>query len=215
MTRISLVLVTVFALAAAPARAASIQLTPGGATVLPGEHISFDLIASGLGGAVVGDYDVDITFDPSKLTFDTLTLTGVLGSFAAGDALDFSGGLVSPGHVNVSVVSTLSAAQLALLQSDPLNLATFAFTVGTLTGGQSTLVGVSANALGNAAGQAIALTGVTGATLTGEGGAQAVPEPATAVLCLSGLSMWLRSRRRSYSSRQALVSGTARTISLR
>ncbi len=75
-----------------------------------------DLRASGFGAAVLGDYDLDISFDPTVLTLDSFVVSDALGSVAGGEALDVSLGVVSPGLLNPSVISTLSAAQLDVLQ---------------------------------------------------------------------------------------------------
>src|SRR5262249_1130426 len=106
MTRLILALCTVPSIAVADARAASIQLTPGNQTVSPGDATSLDLLVSGLAGNVVGDFDVDVTYDSTTLTVDGFTLGGGLGAIA-GQALDFSLGVVTPGGLNLAVVSTL------------------------------------------------------------------------------------------------------------
>jgi len=204
MTRLIIALCAALSIGVADARAASIQLIPGSQTVSPGNTVSLDLLVSDLAGAVIGDYDFDISYDAAVLTLDSFALTGALGSIPGGQALDFSLGLVSPGVLNLAVVSTLTAAQLDVLQGDPVTLAALAFTVGALPGSQSTTVGVSAvNALGNGAGGAIAVTDLDGATLTAldqSSPPTTVPEPVTGVLCLTGLSTWLGLKRATTSS---------------
>lgn len=209
MMRFLIALCAALSIGVADARAASIQLVPASQTVSPGDAISLDLLVSGLGGAVVGDFDFDISYDSTRLALDGVALTGALGSMASGEALDFSLGLVSPGLLNLAIVSTLSAAQLDALQADPILLATLAFTVGALPAGQSTTVGFAAvNALGNATGGGLPIAGLDGATLTAldqlPPPPTTVPEPVTGVMCLTGLSTWLglkRARRRQSPTR--------------
>ena len=78
MTRLILALCAVLSIEVADARAASIQLAPGNQTVSPGDAISLDLLVSGLAGGVVGDFDIDVTYDSTKLTLDGFTLSGAL-----------------------------------------------------------------------------------------------------------------------------------------
>jgi hypothetical protein len=185
MRRTILVICTLLLVSAA-AEAVVLELDPPALVVSPGDSVSLDLVASGLGGAVIGDFDVDIDFDPARLTFTGFTLANGLGDVSSGEALDFSLGLVVPGLVNLAVVSTLSEAALLALQSDPLTLATLTFDVGALAPGNSTTVAVATvNALGDADGADLPVTGLGDATLRVPGGI--VPEPGSLWLLATGL----------------------------
>jgi hypothetical protein len=195
-------LVGALALAVLAADAAVLELDPSAVTASPGDTVTVDLVASGLGGAAVGDFDVDISFEPGHLTFTGLTLTAKLGDIALGDALDFSLGDLG-GIVNVALVSTLSPAALALLQSDPLILATLTFDVTGLAAGKSTTIAVDVvNALGDANGQDVSVATLGASTVRAPGGT-AVPGPAPLWLVGAGL-LWLtgsgarRARSRAY-----------------
>ena len=171
-------------LVASAADAVVLELDPSALVVSPGDSVSLDLVASGLGGAAVGDFDVDIDFDPARLTLTGFTLASGLGDISTGEAIDFSLGLVVPGLLNLAVVSTLSEAALLAVQSDPLTLATLTFDVGPLAAGTSTTVAVAVNALGDAAG--VPLDPALGdATLRVPGGI--VPGPGTFWLLASAL----------------------------
>ncbi len=122
------------------AEAVVFTLDPSALVVSPGDSVSLDLVASGLGGAVIGDFDLDIDFDPARLTLTGFTLANGLGDVSSGEALDFSLGLVVPGLLNLAVVSTLSEAELLAVQSDPLTVATLTVDVGALGPGTSTTV---------------------------------------------------------------------------
>jgi hypothetical protein len=168
---------------AAPARAATVQLLPFTQNVSPGDAITLDLVVSGLGGSVVGDIDLDVTFEAAFLTLNTVTPGPALG-----DILDFSGGLLSPGVFNIAFISTLSTAALDALQSDPVTLASLLFTVAALAPGDSTAVGIgTVNALGDGGGVAIPVTSTVDAELVN---AAAVPEPHTWLLLGTAALAW-------------------------
>jgi hypothetical protein len=179
------------------ARGAIIQLLPGNQNVVPGSSASIDVVISGLGGSVVGDFDLDISFDASVLTLDSFTLGAALGDASAGDALDFSLGVVGPGLLNAAEVSLLSTAALTLLQVEPFTLAQLRFHIGALASGATTLVEVAiVNALGDGAAVAIPVNSLTGATLTGTGPG-VVAEPAASLLVLTALYAIERRRLKS------------------
>lgn len=159
-----------------------------------------DLRASGFGAAVLGDYDLDISFDPTVLTLDSFVVSDALGSVAGGEALDVSLGVVSAGLLNLSVISTLSAAQLDVLQGASFSLASLGFTVGPLAPGSSTTVAIAVNAFGDGGGRPLTIDSLQSASLARSAvapppGTTPVPEPATWILCMSGLAAL--SRRRS------------------
>ncbi|HEY1337058.1 MAG TPA: cohesin domain-containing protein [Bryobacteraceae bacterium] len=163
----------VFAAGVIPIDAATIALSPASMAVSPGHVISLDLVISNLGSILVGDFDLDIGFDPSVLTLNSATPGSHLGDIASGQALDFSLGETGPGVVNIAVVSTLSFPALAAIQTPPFSLATLSFTVGPI-GGATTVEIASLNALGDSTGTAISIDAVGSATLTANA---AIPEP--------------------------------------
>jgi hypothetical protein len=187
------------------AEAASIALQPAAQIVSPGDSVVLDLMASGFGAAVLGDYDLDISFDPTVLTLGSFAVSGALGSIAGGEALDFSVGVVSPGLLNLSVISTLTAAQLDVLQGASFSLASLGFTVGPLAPGSSTVVAIAAvNAFGDGSGSRLTIDGLQSASLAGPAGPPGttpVPEPTTWILCASGLAALGRNRLRRTSPR--------------
>jgi len=182
---------------AMPLCAATIALSPPSLPVMPGDVILLDIVVASLGAAHVGDFDLDIAFDPALLTLSAATPTAFLGDIASGEALDFSLGLTAPGTLNLAVVSTLSAAGLAAIQPAAFSLATLSFTVGTINFGASTSVGIArVNALGDAFGAAIPVDSLGAASLARS---STVPEPASVVLIGLGLiAMCFRWRISSY-----------------
>lgn len=186
---------------AATASATAIHVLPAAQVVQSGDVVSLDLVITALGGSVVGDFDVDVAFDPAVLSMMSVDLGSALGEVSAGDALDFSLGLVGPGVLNLALVSVLSPAALDARQAESFALATLLFRVLTLPPGARTGVDVSAvNALGDGAGLPIAVSARVAATLTGSsGGPPPVPEPASTALLIVGIAAVLRrsTRRRS------------------
>jgi hypothetical protein len=192
MTRKSVLLLLIgWALGIGTANGAVIALLPSGAVVSPGDSVALDLTVSALGGGSVGDFDVDLTFDPAVLTFAGVTLAPSLGNPALFEAIDFTLGLTDPGELNIAELSLLSAAALAGLQSDPVLLATVQFQVGAIPPGATTLIQIArVNALGDANGVAIAVSSLSPSTLTGR--TAVVPEPALAILFVGGASAAIR-----------------------
>jgi hypothetical protein len=74
----------VFAAGVIPIDAATIALSPASMAVSPGHVISLDLVISNLGSILVGDFDLDIGFDPSVLTLNSATPGSHLGDIASG-----------------------------------------------------------------------------------------------------------------------------------
>jgi len=167
--------------AAMPAPAAHLSLTPAAPVVAPGDPLLLDLVVSDLGGAAVGDFDVDVSFDPTRLAFVGYALPTTLGDVVLGQALDFSLGETAPGVVDLAVVSTLPTATLEALQDDPFVLATLELALAGLAAGASTPVGLVLDALGDGGGGALPAT-LQGAVV------MAIPEPGTAALLGPGLA---------------------------
>lgn len=171
-----------------------LKLSPTSQTALPGDNISLDLIISGLnaGGAPsLGDFDLDIAFDTTKLSFTSYSLGSFLGVIPS-EADDFSLG-VSGGLINLAEVSYLTPTDLDSLQGSAFTLATLLFHVDVLGSGTSTNVSFSQiNALGDGFGNPLVIDAANSAVISNN-----VPEPSSALLILLGLSglSWLRLRK--------------------
>ena len=122
-----------------------LRFSPSSQVSETGEQVSLDLIVSGLtdGSAdSLSEFDLDVAFDVSKLTFNSFSLTNLLGDIAAFEAEDFSVGNYASGLIGISIVSYLLEAELDLLQSASFSLATFTFDVLSLEVGDRTEVSV-------------------------------------------------------------------------
>lgn len=194
---LSLCAAALFATANTSAHAVALAFQPASQSVAPGDVVVLDLVASGFEDSFVapfrflalGDYDLDIAFDPAALRLDGYTLSDALGDFGLGDALDFSLGEVASGLLNLAVVSLIPPLQLLNTQPDAFALASLAFTVQALSPGASTAVEVDAiNAFGGHTGGALAIDTVAGAVLERPGAVGAVPEPTGLMLVGLGLA---------------------------
>ena len=172
-----------------------LNLSPSSQTALPGDNISLDLIISGLnaGGAPsLGDFDLDIAFDTTKLSFISYSLGSFLGVISSAEADDFSSGVLG-GLINLAEVSYLLPAELDSLQGSSFTLATLLFHVNVLGNGASTNVSFATiNALGDGFGNSLGVDAANNAAISNN-----VPEPSSALLILLGLSglSWLRLRK--------------------
>lgn len=173
--------------------AAQLSFEPAGQTVAIGSPVQVALRITGLGvGAApsLSVFDLDVSYDPAVLQFDSLSF----GDPGLGDQLDLSGFGTStvldgatPGVVNHLELSFDSEATLNGTQADAFTLSVFTFTA--LAQGVTTL-GLTINALGDAAGDPLAASVV-------DGGVSVVPEPGpTALVFAVGTCLWLAVRRR-------------------
>jgi hypothetical protein len=174
------------------AGAAVITLTPASTPTMPGSSVLVDVSVSDLGGAVVGGFDLDVGFDPARLSLAGVSFGPALGNPASFEAL--TNVSLSPGIVDFSEVSLLGAAQLDALQPASFSLATLSFNAinpGTVA---FTLLGTSL--LSDAAGRAIPITQ-----------AAVIPEPETVFLLGLGLGAlaWRRARRDAVAASGARV----------
>lgn len=183
-----------FLVPAAPTRAATIGFAPSTTVAAVGDSFSVDVVVSGLGGEIVSAYDLDIVFDTSVLSADSVSPSSALGDAAAFEAIYASSLL--PGIVDVAGVSLLSDATLLALQGgDVVTLATLGFT--KIGAGSSSLDFVfdAVNDVKGSRAQILSLAVAPGSI----GPGAVVPEPGAAVTFGAGLLVtgWaLRGRRR-------------------
>lgn len=187
----------------------TLSLLPSSQTGAPGDLVSLDLVIDGLGDFApdsLGDFDIDIAYDPAALTLSGFILGDFLGDIGLGEALDFSGGDLGGGLVNLAEVSLLEPAAatcifcippyLDEIQPGSFALATLDFTIGSLAPGSSTTVGISTvNALGDGFGLALPLDNTLDAIIRRP--ADTVPEPGSLILLLAGIGAFALLRRRA------------------
>lgn len=193
-------------------RAASLSLEPSAQSASIGDAVSLDLMISGLtagGPDSLGDFDVDIGFDTTMLSFDSYVLGNALGDLSFGEAFDTGLGDLG-GIINIAEVSLLEASlstcvfcsgpYLDDIQPASFVLATLGFTVlPSLSPGTSTTVNIDTVwALGDGNGDALALNGVSGAVIRNPSQAAGVPEPASLALIISGVLGFIGVYRRRY-----------------
>lgn len=183
---------------AGPAQAVLIELLPSDTVAATGDDVTLDLTISGLGdGAAdsLGDFDIDIGFDITRLALTGWTLTDLLGDFLFSEAFDFSFGDLG-GVLNLSVLSGLEADSdtcifcigpyLDDIQPGSFTLASIMFKVLDLEPDTSTTVTVDTIwAIGDGFGNALQLDGANGATIRNP--STQVPEPGSLALFGIGL----------------------------
>lgn len=129
-----ILLITIcFFLTSIGAASASVILsleTPS-SVVEPCTYFNVDLVVSGVESELfpaVGDFDIDVLYDPTLMAFSDYTLGPWLGDLTALEALDFSfGDPGATGAIDLAEVSLLDPIDLELLQPDTFILATLEF----------------------------------------------------------------------------------------
>lgn len=172
-------------LAAAPAGAVSIGLSPSAVSPAPGGTFAVDLIVADLGGAVVGTFDVALAFDATALAITSVSFDSLLGAIpaeATAEAIEGAGTLA------LAEVSVLATAALEALQGDSVRLATIVFEA---TSAAPSVIAISAALLGDGAGAPIPLAAPPGGT-----NVTPVPEPAAALLFALGVGLVASASRR-------------------
>lgn len=126
MTKFLLPLMLALLLAAAPAKAALIYISPVQQQVAVADTVSIDVFVSGLAGEIVSGWDLNLLFDDSILQatdvfFDLANFTDdpLFDAF-----YDFS---FAGGEINSFLVSFLTDADLALKQTEPVRLFSVSF----------------------------------------------------------------------------------------
>lgn len=177
------------ALMSTQASAIMISLSPASQTAEPTDMVGLDLMVSGLnsGGAdSLGDFDIDIGFDTSALSFMGYSLGTGLGDVGLAEAVDFSFGDLG-GLINLSEVSLLFPFELDALQPDSFTLATLDFMVDVLNPGSSTIVFIDQVwAIGDGFGQVLQVDGLGDAVIRNPQSV-GVPEPQVLALLSVGL----------------------------
>lgn len=168
------------------ASAIIIGFEPSSQTAIPGDTVSLDLVVSDLGTDSVGDFDIDIAYDISALSFLGYSLGSGLGDIGLFEAIDFSLGDFG-GLINLSEVSLLLPGELDLLQAGTsLTLATLDFSVDVLALGSSTAVSIDTVwAIGDGFGQALAVSALNDGVISNPD--VNVPEPSVLALMVLGL----------------------------
>jgi hypothetical protein len=170
----------------AHAQAIQLSISPISQDVPVGSLVSAQIVISELGsgaGPSLGAFDIDIGFNPSVLSFATVTF----GDQTLGNQLDLFGlgsitsGTPSAGSVNLFQLSLDSAADLDALQAPSFALGTIQFSANGL--GTSTLT-IHPNSLSDSTGNVLTATVLDGAISV-----HAVPEPANVTLLVAGLAM--------------------------
>jgi hypothetical protein len=174
--------------------AISIGLAPSPVAATVGGVFSLDLVVAGLVGgeaSALGSWDLDVGFDSSLMSFDSVTFGTLLGGPADSlqDALPNGAG-----SWNVAEISLLSPGELEALQPDSFVLATLGFSA--LAEGTSSVV-LSGGVAGNGAGRPLELQ--LGAARVEIAGGAVVPEPGAALLFACGALLVARARRRAHS----------------
>ncbi len=166
------------------AAAVSISLTPASQTVNVGDAFTLTLEAGALASAAVGAFDVDVSYDATRVTLVDVTFSSALGDVGLGEqATDV---VTGTGSVSLGSVSLLDPITLAALQGDPVALVSLTFEA--IASGAAAF-GIDTAQLTDAFAAALSIGSQTGATVD-------VPEPALAWLLALGAGA-LAVRRRS------------------
>jgi hypothetical protein len=146
-----------------------LPVTTGGAAT-----VVLNIVGLGAGTAPsLGVYDLNLTFDPTLLSFANVNWGNGLDLFGTGDVRNVN---ASAGLVNISELSLDSAADLNALQPANFLLASLQFTgLGTGTSNIALFI----NALGDANGASLSANIVYGPV-------SGVPEPSSGILILAG-----------------------------
>jgi hypothetical protein len=167
------------------AGAVSLALSPASQSVATSGVLDVDVVITELGAGAaptLAAFDLDITFDPSLLSFGSVDFGFDLG-IPGLEALTSAGLLAGPVRVDLAEASLLSNAALDLAQPASFVLATLHFVA--LAPGVSPLAitqAVLADTAGGPGNNSIAAS-LSGASVT------VVPEPSTALLLALGVAL--------------------------
>jgi hypothetical protein len=147
------------------------------------------VVVSGLGNGAppsLGSYDLDVSFDASRLTYASTDFGSLLG----GPADSIQGALGGAGLVDLAEISLLLPAELDALQPDSFSIATLHFSVSAP--GAST-VSITQALAGDGFGRPLSITSLGSARVSGSA---AVPEPSALLVFALGAAIVYRSTRR-------------------
>jgi len=174
----------------AASAAAVLSLLPGAQDAAPPQFVDLDLVISGLGehtAPSLGAFDIDFSFDSSKLTFAGYTLGGFLGTAGTDETDNLSLGAVGD-SINLAELSYLAPSSLALLQPSGFSLATLRFQVVGLSSREQTWVRFfKVNVVSDGSGDPLDLAATNDAV---------IPAPPVVLLCGLGLLLLIRNRGR-------------------
>jgi hypothetical protein len=166
------------------ANAFTVSLVPQGPLASAGTSFNVDVVAEGLtgGGAPsLGAWDLNVSFDSSVLAVAGVTFGTGLDVLGLGFNIQGFDDSVA-GLLNAYEVSFDSTADLNSLQPGAFTL--FTVTFNAMSEGAS-LLGLTANALGNAEGDALSASALNGSSVSV---VAPVPLPAAMWLLISGLA---------------------------
>ena len=112
------------------ATSVTLSLETSTSVVDPCTYFDIDLVVSGLGNYAphsVGDFDIDILYDPTLMEFVDYSLGTYLGDVDLFEAVDLSWGEFSPGTIDLAEVSLLLPMELDWLQPSEFILAGLTF----------------------------------------------------------------------------------------
>jgi hypothetical protein len=158
-----------------------LSIDPSSETVPLGSQVTVNIDIAGLGGGTaLGTYDLNVGFDPTLLSYDSIVFGNQVDISGLGD-IQF----VTPGTGTVEVfeLSLDSPSELNSLQASSFTLA--ALTFDTLATGSNSPVALSVNALGDAFGNSLTADLENGSVTINA--PSAVAEPATVPLLGAGL----------------------------
>ena len=113
-------------LAAVPAKAAVIYLSPAQQQVAVADTLSVDVFVSGLAGEIVSGWDLNLMFDSSILQATDVFFD--LANFTEDPILDaIYDATIAGGEIGSFLVSFLTDAELALKQTEPVRLFSVSF----------------------------------------------------------------------------------------
>ncbi|MGD1919486.1 MAG: cohesin domain-containing protein [Pleurocapsa sp.] len=153
-----------FLLTAFQSKAMAIDMSLSSPSANLGDKVDVELDISGLGNGIapsVSAFDVDVTFDPSVISFDSVTFGNQL---SLNSTPLFQDGIVTcSGILNLAEISDDTPTDLNDLQAPDFTLATISF--NTVSTGSSNL-GISLNDLGDAAGDPLTVDNFNAGTVT-------------------------------------------------